>query len=551
MSARKQRKSRAGKEKDIETGRLGEKLGLAALDVVEDSVHVVDADMRIMIFNRKFTEWCRELKIDVDDIIGKKVFDAFGFLPDDVKDEYHHVFQTGKPVMTEETVRVGGHEICTRTRKHPIVNGNRVTHVVTIVTDITDYKATRRELRASADQYGLVTENVPLTVAVIDYDGIFLFINSHGAGILGAAPKDVLGRTIYDFFPADLADKHLDNIRRVITENRGFSETVRTQAGQNWGWFDVSVQPYAHSDGAVTAALVISNEITRYKEAINALKESEERFRRQFQAGPFPMYIWEYVEGDFRLTEYNRAAHVMTGGRIGDFKDMTASQMYAGIPEIVEDLHRCLKRKKTFKKEMFYHFQSTGDRRFLVVYYVFVPPNQVLVHTEDITDRKRARDELQNAHDKLEQRVRERTEELASINEALEVERESLRQKNIALNEVLAQIEQGKRELGMQIQANINRIALPIFKSLENRVESSGEQDIAAPLTNQLEKRFTDLTPRELEICHMIQKGLNCKDIAATFNTALQTVLKQRSAIRKKLGIANKKVNLETFLKSF
>lgn len=560
MTGKRKRTNDAGKLKATRDESPGENLSQAALDAMEESVHVVDSDLRIRAFNERFREWCAELEIDIEDIIGKNIFDALNFLPATIHEEYDSVFRTGKPVTTDEVVDIGGRNIYTRTRKQPVIRGREVTHVVTIVSDITEYRTARRELKASEDQYGLVMESVPVSVSVIDNDGVFLYINSHGARNFGMEAVDVLGHTLHDFIPPELANQHLANVRRVISEKTGFKETVHTRLGTNWVWYDVTLQPFAGTDGTVVAALAITSDITQYKDAIDALRESEERFRRQFQASPLPTYIWDYEETDFRLTAYNRAAHAITRGRIEKFMGMVATEMYAGDPQIFKDLKLCLQQKKTIRKEMPYHFQSTGDERILAVYYVFVPPNQVLVHTEDITERRRSRDELQKAHDELERRVRERTAELATMNEALRVERESLRQKNIALNEVLDQIEDGKRQLGTQIQANINRIALPILKSLENRVDASGGQyiellrsnlkDIAAPLSSELEKRFADLTPRELEICHMVQKGLSCKEIAVTFNTALQTVLKQRSAIRKKLGIANKKVNLETFLKS-
>lgn len=560
MTAKKRQKAGPGKSQAKRVSVSDFDLSRVALDAVEESVHVVDSALRIQVINRTFLEWCRKLGIDTGKMVGATVFEAFGFLPDRVREEYIQVFETGRPVTTEEAIRVENRDLITRTRKLPVMIGDTVTHVVTIVSDITEYKTARRELRASTEQYSRVMENVPSTIAVIDADGIFLYINSHGADRLGAPVREILGRRIGEYFPPDLADRHLQVIRQVIAENSGFSNTVRTRAGSRWGWFDVNVQPYTGVDGKVAAALLIINDITQYKDAIDALQESEERFRRQFQAIPLPTYIWEYEKGEFYLREHNRAAHAITRGLIEKYIGMTATEMYADRPEVARDMKQCLRRKKTIRKEMAYLFQSTGLERMLVVYYVYVPPNRILVHTEDITERRRSRDELQKAHDELELRVRERTEELATINQTLRVEREALKQKNIALNEVLAQIEDGKRQLGVQIQSNINRIALPILNSLENRVDPSGSQyiellrsnlkDIAAPLTSELEKRFVDLTPRELEICHMIQKGLSCKDIAVTFNTALQTVLKQRSAIRKKLGIANKKINLESFLKS-
>lgn len=560
MTEKKRKRTPAKETKRTPDIIPGVDLSQAALNAIDESVHVVDPELRIQVINRKFREWCRQLGIDTGNVIGATVFEVFGFLPERVRDEYIRVFETGKQVTSEESVRVNNRDIYTRTKKFPVSSDGKVTHVVTIVSDITDYSETRRELRASAEHYGQIMENIPVSVAVIDSDGVYLYLNRHSAKNLGMKPHEVLGSTLYDYFPPDLADQHLGNVRNVIANNTSYTETVRTFRNKRWAWYDVTIQPFAGGDVDIAAALVIASEITPYKEAIDALKESEERFRRQFQASPLPTYIWEHQKGDFFLTAYNQAAYAITEGNIREFVGSAVTKMYVMTPEVIEDMRTCLRQKKTIKTEMPYHFRTTGMTRFLIVYYVYVPPNQVLVHTEDITERRKSRDELQKAHDELERRVRERTGELATINETLKVERESLRQKNIALNEVLAQIEDGKRQLGTQIQSNINRIALPILKSLESRVDDSGVpyiellrsnlKDIAAPLSSELEKRFADLTPRELEICHMIRNGLNCKEIADTFNTALQTVLKQRSAIRKKLGIANKKINLETFLKS-
>ena len=203
-------------------------------------------------------------------------------------------------------------------------------------------------------------------------------------------------------------------------------------------------------------------------------------------------------------------------------------------------------------------FKSINESRIFVVHYVYVPPNLVLVHTEDITKRKTAEENLRLAHDRLENTVRDRTEALAEANEALKVERETLHQKNLALQAILDEIEKSKQEMASQIQGNIDRIAMPILDSLERRAGEtektyiqllrSNLKDISSPLIRHLEIEHTRLTTREREICNMVRQGLTCKDIAATLNTSVQTVLKQRAMIRKKLGIANKRVNLASYL---
>jgi PAS domain S-box-containing protein len=151
-------------------------------------------------------------------------------------------------------------------------------------------------------------------------------------------------------------------------------------------------------------------------------------------------------------------------------------------------------------------------------------------------------------------------EALKGAYERLEAEQTALREKNAALKELMSQIEGEKANIRKRIQTNVDRILLPILKKLQARL--GGEErtyvtllentlnEIAAPFINQLERSFAVLTPREVEICNMMKNGYSSKDIAASLHTSMQTVLKQRKAIRRKMGIANQDINLVTFLKA-
>ena len=151
-------------------------------------------------------------------------------------------------------------------------------------------------------------------------------------------------------------------------------------------------------------------------------------------------------------------------------------------------------------------------------------------------------------------------EALKSAYERLESEQTALREKNVALKELMSQIEGEKAAMRKRIQTNVDRILLPILKKLKERIGNEERtylsllentlNEITSPFINQLERSFTILTPREVEICNMIKNGYGSKDIAASFHTSVQTVLKQRKAIRRKMGIANQNINLVTFLKA-
>jgi len=155
---------------------------------------------------------------------------------------------------------------------------------------------------------------------------------------------------------------------------------------------------------------------------------------------------------------------------------------------------------------------------------------------------------------------REMAVHLISVNKELESEKGALKNKNTALKELLYQQENLKKSLAREIQANIDKIAVPVIEAIKKKVDRTGKEqiellqdclsDITSPFINRLELSYSKLTRRELEICNMIKNGLTSKEIARNLNTSVYTVNNQRRNIRNKLDIANKDINLTTYLQS-
>ena len=137
---------------------------------------------------------------------------------------------------------------------------------------------------------------------------------------------------------------------------------------------------------------------------------------------------------------------------------------------------------------------------------------------------------------------------------------EELKEKNIALSQLMKQIEEEKKNLKLQITANFESLVIPALqrlresgtdiqrKSIDHITESL--RTIATPFVESLRTDPVRLTPRELEICKMIENGLQSKEISKILNVSVLTIHKHREIIRRKLGIKNKKVNLNTYLQS-
>ncbi len=145
--------------------------------------------------------------------------------------------------------------------------------------------------------------------------------------------------------------------------------------------------------------------------------------------------------------------------------------------------------------------------------------------------------------------------------EELGIEKISLENKNIALKEVLRKVHEEKREIANRVQANVDKIIMPIFSILEKNANSTDAsvlkllkinlEEVTSPFTNSISKKFARLSPVEIQICNYIKNGFSTKDIAQLRGIAVATVSRHREHIRKKLNLKNRKINLVTYLNGF
>lgn len=193
-----------------------------------------------------------------------------------------------------------------------------------------------------------------------------------------------------------LVDSDPDAPQRMLGASSDISHQKELDAALRRARDELEMRVQQRTQELVQANSALVSEIADRKRVEAALRQSEERFRAEYNALPIPTYTWRRTDDDFVLVDFNNATMRLTQGRIPEFIGRLASELYRESPEVWESLSSCYQQQTVIREECRSCLPTVGGDRFLVVTYVFVPPDLVMVHVEDVTQRKRVEEELRN-----------------------------------------------------------------------------------------------------------------------------------------------------------
>ncbi len=143
----------------------------------------------------------------------------------------------------------------------PALNGWMYTAVL---RDVTTTRRAEAMLRAAHDRLYKVISNAPVVVFAVDAEGIFTLSEGSGLAKIGREPGEVVGRSIFDVYPD--RPEISQAIRAALT---GLPQTRELQFPRVV--YDVSYLPIWDGDGRVTGVMGVAHDVTRRKQAEDAL----------------------------------------------------------------------------------------------------------------------------------------------------------------------------------------------------------------------------------------------------------------------------------------
>jgi PAS domain S-box-containing protein len=170
-------------------------------------------------------------------------------------------------------------------------------------------KDAEQALRESEEHYRRIVETANEGIWVIDGDSRTTFVNPQMASMLGYTVEEMIGGPLFSFMDEEwlaIAKTNVERRRQGIRESHEFK--FRRKDGTDL-WAIVSTSPMFDVQGKYEGAFAMITDITERKRAEEALRESEERFRRLSEA-PFEGIVF-HEEG--KIIDANEAFATMFG----------------------------------------------------------------------------------------------------------------------------------------------------------------------------------------------------------------------------------------------
>ena len=394
-----------------------------------------------------------------------------------------------------------------------------------------------------------------------------VFVNQAFEGMTGYTAEEVLGKGWHLLLGKDQEQKLVEQVSEAVRRGRRCTVVLRNYRKDGARFYsELSVTPFRSRSEDVTHLIWLQMDVTahveREEKLASSIAENEQRYsayaknaneaiwRIDFEP-PIPLdtpqsqQVQEIFDNGVFSEANDAVAHIygltkgteVVGRPLREFLEQSN-------PKNVETMAEYVQKQFHMKNLVSYEKNAHGAIRTVV--------NNITPGIQDGQIRYVWGASLDITE------LFEAQEELARSRKELAAQAKRLEEKNAALKELISYIELDKKEFKDRILANIEQVLLPSLEKirLSSREDTYIEQhrralqDLTSSFGRKMADRRLKLSPREFEVCNLVKNGLTSKEIAGLLKIALHTVEKHRRMARNKLDLANKGINLRTYLNS-
>lgn len=406
--------------------------------------------------------------------------------------------------------------------------------------EIVERKRMEKALRDNEERYRALSD-ASFEAIFISEKGICIDTNQTATDMFGYGYDELIG-----IFGTDvIAPESKESVKHYMLS--GYEEPYEAIAQRKDGTtFQVEIRAKMTEYKGRSVRLTVVHDIDKSKKMEDRLRESEKKYREIFELSPEAIVL---LDRKGNILNVNARPYDW----LGYSPEEVVGKSFLDLPflskqgkaQAMAKFSQRMAGKKVSPYDLVFYTKSGKKRVGRIMANPIQDENgeivQNLVMISDITEGKQAELALQEREAELKVRSRD----LEEVNAALKV--------------LLKKREGDKSELEARVLFNVNELIVPYLKKLKKSRSNALQQtylnvletnlkEIISPFYRTLSANYTHLTPREIQIADLVKLGKTTKEISELTNSSTRAVEFHRNNIRKKLGLANQKTNLRSYL---
>jgi PAS domain S-box-containing protein len=279
------------------------------LDNTSSLVFIKDLEGKFLFVNRPFE---KKVKLTSPFILGNTDYD---FYPKEDADKYHEsdVITITKKELVEFDGVIMEHDGPTyyNTIKFPLYdNTNKIYGICGITTDVTKKREIEENLKATKDQLQAILDNTNSLVAIRSLNGTFLFVNREYEKLFHSSVGDLLGKSLFDFFPKETADEIFKHDLEVIKTRQLGEYEIDFPVDDEIHTTITSKFPLFDSNNEIYGVCAVSTDITERRKSEEKLKKAYILQNAILNGTDYSIIATNEVG---KIIEFNKASEDMLG----------------------------------------------------------------------------------------------------------------------------------------------------------------------------------------------------------------------------------------------
>lgn len=149
---------------------------------------------------------------------------------------------------------------------------------ITMIENITERKHAEVALQASQVELLALFAAMTDIIFALDCQGRYLKIAPTNPQLLYKPSHEVIGKTLHDILPLEIADLLLDRIQQAINSQQPIAVEYSLPVQKETKWFSATISPMLQQ-----TVLFVARDVTKRKQSEEALRQSESQLRQQTQ----------------------------------------------------------------------------------------------------------------------------------------------------------------------------------------------------------------------------------------------------------------------------